>query len=296
MRVPPLIMGHEFSGDIAELGEGVDGCRVGDRVGVVTNLFCGTCENCRNGLSNVCENRLIIGTTMKAGSYDGAMAEYVLVPAEKIIALPPHVTFNEAALAEPLSISLRATRHGGDLSGKTAGVFGAGPIGQLAIACTKAAGAERIVAIDLVGKRLEMALDMGATDTVNANDNVIDAVRELTGNAGLDVALDAAGVESTVNTAMEVVRNGGTVILVGLAMPQINLELKHAVCKETRFISSYMYTTELREGLEMIGAGDIDVKKIITAEYPMSEGPRVFAELLGGKGDDVKVILKNVRD
>ncbi|WP_319416896.1 alcohol dehydrogenase catalytic domain-containing protein [Marispirochaeta aestuarii] len=97
MRVPPLIMGHEFSGEIAECGEGADKFKPKDRVGVITNLYCGTCSNCRQGLQNVCENRFIIGTTMKAGSYNGAMAEYVLAPAEKIVPLPDHVSFNEAA-------------------------------------------------------------------------------------------------------------------------------------------------------------------------------------------------------
>lgn len=293
MRVPPLIMGHEFSGEIAELGEGVTQHSVGDRVGVITNLFCGTCANCRAGLSNVCENRLIIGTTMKAGSYNGAMAEYVLAPAEKIMRLPDHVTFNEAALAEPLSISLRATKHAGDLTGKTVGVFGAGPIGQLGIACMKAAGAERIIAIDLVDKRLEIAKGMGATHTINAGEDVLAYTGKLTDGVGLDCIFDAAGVEPTINTGIEAVRNGGTILLVGMASPQIKIELKHAICKEVKFLSSYMYTTEMKEGLDMIAAGDIDVKKIITAEYPMSEGPQIFADLFSGQSKDVKVILKN---
>jgi threonine dehydrogenase-like Zn-dependent dehydrogenase len=133
----------------------------------------------------------------------------------------------------------------------------------------------------------------GATDTVNAKDDVIGAVEKLTNGIGLDCVFDAAGVESTVNTGIEVVRNGGTIILVGMAMPQINIELKHAIVKEVKFLSSYMYITELREGVDMIAAGDIDVKKIITSEYPMSEGPKIFADLLSGKTDDIKVILKN---
>ena len=294
MRIPPLIMGHEFSGEIAELGPGVENLKISDRVGVITNLFCGTCANCTSGLTNVCENRYIIGTTMKAGSYNGAMAEYVLVPADKIIPLPDHVSFNEAALAEPLSISLRASKHAGELKGKTVGVFGAGPIGQFGIACMKYAGAERIVAIDLLDKRLEMAKQMGAAHTVNARDNVIQDISKFTGGIGLDCVFDAAGVESTINTGIEVVRNGGIILLVGMASPRINIELKHAIVKEIRFLSSYMYGSELREGLELIASGDIDVKKIITSEYPMSEGPKIFAELFSGKTSDIKVILKNV--
>lgn len=293
MRVPPLIMGHEFSGEIAELGDEVQGIKQNDRVGVITNIYCGKCENCQRGLQNVCENRLIIGTTMKAGSYNGAMAEYVLAPAEKIVQLPDHVSFNEAALAEPLSIALRATKHAGSMKGKSVGIFGAGPIGQLGIACMKHAGAERIVAIDLVDKRLEMALEMGADTIINARANVIAEIEKLTKGIGLDCVFDAAGVESTINTGIEVVRNGGTILLVGMASPKINLELKHAITKEIKFLTSYMYTSEMKEGLDLIAAGKIDVKKIITSEYPMHAGPRIFSELISGKSQDIKVILKN---
>ena len=126
MRVAPLIMGHEFSGEIAVLGQGVTGMKVGDRVGVVTSLYCGKCQDCKDGLDNVCDNRYIIGTTMKAGSYNGAMADYVLAPAEKIMPLPAHVSFNACAMVEPLSISLRATKHLGDIKGKTVAVVGGG--------------------------------------------------------------------------------------------------------------------------------------------------------------------------
>lgn len=294
MRVPPLIMGHEFSGEIAELGEGVTSLQIHNRVGVVTNLFCGYCENCKRGLANVCENRLIIGTTMKAGSYNGAMAEYVLVPSKKIVRLPDHVSFNAAALAEPLSISLRAVKHAGDMTGKTVSVFGAGPIGQLGIACLKHFGAERIVAIDLADNRLEMAKKMGATHAINAGDAVAEYIMKLTDGEGTDCAFDAAGVESTINTAIETVRNGGLILLVGMASPKINIELKHAIVKELKFLTSYMYTTEMNEGLDLIASGAMDVEKIITSEYPMSDGPKIFADLFSGKTSDVKVILKNI--
>jgi hypothetical protein len=153
MRVPPLVMGHEFSGEIAQLGEGVTGLTPGDRVGVVTNLYCGKCQDCRDGLQNVCDHRYIIGTTMKAGSYNGAMADYVVAPAEKIMPLPGHVSFNECALVEPLSISLRATKHIGKLEGKTVAVFGTGPIGLMGVMCLKAFGAKQIIAVDLLEKR-----------------------------------------------------------------------------------------------------------------------------------------------
>jgi 2-desacetyl-2-hydroxyethyl bacteriochlorophyllide A dehydrogenase len=293
MRVAPLIMGHEFSGEIAKLGDGVEGLEIGARVGVVTNLFCGYCADCKAGLSNVCDNRKIIGTTMMAGPYNGAMADYVVAPAAKIMLLPENVSFNECALAEPLSISLRATKHAGDLKGKTVAVYGAGPIGLLAIQCIKYFGAGRIIAIDLVDERLEMAKKCGATDVINSNYDIKGITREMTDGVGVDVVFDAAGVPSTVNGGIEIVRNGGKVIWIGLAVPKFELDYKHAVCKEITFQCSYMYTTEMEEGLEMIKTGKMNVEQIITGVYPMSEGPRLFEELASGNSKDIKVILYN---
>jgi len=293
MRVPPLIMGHEFSGEVAELGAGVSGMKPGDRVGVVTNLYCGKCQDCKDGLDNVCDNRYIIGTTMKAGSYNGAMAEYVVAPAEKIMPLPDKISFDECALVEPLSISLRATKHAGDIQGRTVAVFGTGPIGLMGVLCLKAFGAKRIIAIDLVDKRLKMALQCGATDAVNSRDDVLAVTRKMTDGVGVEVVFDAAGVPATVNTGIEIARNGGTLIMVGMASPKFEIEYKHAICKELKLLGSYMYTSEMREGLQMIIEGKVNVKQIITSRYPMAEGPRIFEELASGNTSDIKVILTN---
>lgn len=292
-RVPPLIMGHEFSGEIAGLGEGVKGLNVGQKVGVVTNLFCGECPDCKRNLQNICDNRLIIGTTMMAGSYNGAMADYVTAPAEKIVPLPEHVTFAEAALAEPLSISLRATKHAGDIKGKTVAVFGAGPIGLLAVKCIKLFGAKQIIVIDVIDRRLDMAKKCGATAVINANDNVLTFTRDLTNGEGLDFVFDAVGIEATINKGIEIVRNGGNIIWIGLSAKQVNMDYFTAVCKEINIRSSYMYTTEMNEALELIISGKIVVKDIITDSYPMSEGPRIFSALANKQTDDIKVMLIN---
>lgn len=293
MRKPPLIMGHEFSGQVVAIGDGVQRVRVGDRVGVITNLYCGKCKNCQEGLSNVCDNRYIIGTTMKAGSYNGAMAEYVVVPAEKLMMLPDSVSYEECALVEPLSISLRATKHAGNLEGKTVAVFGVGPIGLMGVLCMKIFGAKNIIAIDVVENRLILAETCGATTVINSNDDVEGIIRAMTNGSGVDVVFDAAGVPQTVNRAIEITRNGGTVLMVGMATPSLEIEYKHAVVKELRLQASYMYTTEMEEGLQLIIDGKLDVKKMITGRYHMSEGPRIFEGLASGKSKDIKVILVN---
>ncbi len=295
MRTPGLIMGHEFSGVIDALGPGVSGLTVGQRVGAVTNLFCGECRDCRDGLQNVCVNRAIIGTTMpKAGPRPGAMADYVIAPAKKIIPLPDHVSFTEAAMAEPLSISLRAVKHVKDIEGKTVAVFGTGPIGLLAIQCLRARNAGRIIAIDVVDSRLEMARECGATHVVNSKKEApLAIVNSLTDGGGADVLFDAVGAQATVNAGIDLVRCGGTVVWIGLAQPEFEFDYKHAVCKEITFQCSYMYTTEMEEGLELIASGKMDVAKIITGVYPMAEGAKHFELIAKGASRDIKIILTN---
>ena len=296
MRTPGLVMGHEFSGVIDKLGPGVTGLTVGQRVGTVTCLFCETCRDCQDGLGNVCMNRAIIGTTMpKYGPYPGAMADFVIAPAKKIMPLADHVSFNEAALAEPLAIALRAVKHvKEDLVDKTVVVYGAGPIGLLVMQCLRARNAGRIVAIDVVDSRLNMAKDCGATGVINSTkEDVHKIINDMTDGGGVDVVMDAVGAPATINDGVEIVRCGGTVVWIGLAVPTFEFDYKHAVCKEINFRCSYMYTTEMEEGIDLITSGRMDVSKIITGVYPMSEGGKHFELIAKGESRDVKIILTN---
>jgi len=295
MRTPGLTFGHEFSGAIDCLGPGVEGFTVGQRVGVITNIFCGECRDCRDGLQNVCVNRAIIGTTMpKYGPYDGAMADYVIAPARKLIPLPDHVSYIDAALAEPLSIALRATKHVKDIEGKTVVVYGAGPIGLLTVQCLKARGAGRIIAIARQDFRLDVAKNCGATHVINSGkEDVDEVISSLTDGGGADVVFDAVGSQQTLNDCVEIVRCGGIVVWLGLANPVFEFDYKHAVCKEITFISSYMYTTEMEEGLELIASGKMNAGQIVTGIYPMSEGPKHFELIAKKESKDIKIILTN---
>jgi threonine dehydrogenase-like Zn-dependent dehydrogenase len=145
----------------------------------------------------------------------------------------------------------------------------------------------------VVDKRLDMAKQCGETDLVNTNDDVKTFTHNLTEGAGVDIVFDCVGAEATVNLGADIVRLGGKVIWVGLAQPKLQFDFKHAAVKELTFQSVYLYITELEEGLELIENGDIDVKQIITSEYPMSEGARIFEELVSGSPNEIKVILTN---
>ena len=295
MRTPGLIMGHEFSGVIEKLGSNVKGLTVGQRVAVHHNIFCGKCRDCKEGRDNECVNRAIIGTNMPVfGPWNGAMADYVIAPAKKIIPLPDHVSFNAAAMGEPLSIGLRATDKVKELKGQTVLVYGAGPIGLLNMQCVLARGAARVIIVDTVDFRLEMAKKCGATVTINSrNEDVLKIVNEMTESGGVDVVFDCVGVKDTINMGTKLVRCGGTVVWVGLSDNTIDFDYKYAVCKEIQFLTAYMYVDELEKGLDLIAAGKLDVEKIITGVYPMSEGPKHFELIARGESKDIKIILTN---
>ena len=298
MRTAGLIMGHEFSGVIEKLGPDVKGLSIGQRVGVHTNLFCEKCRDCKEGRDNVCVNRAIIGTTMPVyGQYNGAMADFVIAPAKKIIPLPDHVSFNEAALAEPLSIGLRALKqlkNIKELKGQTVLVYGAGPIGLLTIQCIRAKEAGRIIAVDTVDRRLDVAKECGAAVVINSsNQDVLKIVDELTDSCGVDLVFDCVGIKETINNSNKLVRCGGTVVWIGLADSKLEFDYKYAVCKELTFITAYMYTTELQEGLDLIASGKLDVGKILTGVYPMGEGAKHFELIATGESKDIKIILTN---
>ena len=295
MRTPGLIMGHEFSGVIEKLGSNVKDLTVGQRVAVHHNIFCEKCRDCKEGRDNVCLNRAIIGTTMPVyGPWNGAMADYVIAPAKKIIPLPDHVSFNEAAMGEPLSIALRATEHVKDLKSKTVLVYGAGPIGLLNMQCIRAREAARIIAIDTVDYRLDMAKECGASTVINSKkEDVLKIINDMTDSGGVDVVFDCVGVKETINNGTRLVRCGGTVVWIGLADNSFEFDYKYAVCKEITFISAYMYTNELEKGLDLIAAGKLNVDKIITGVYPMSEGAKHFELIAKGESRDIKIILTN---
>ncbi|RKL64400.1 galactitol-1-phosphate 5-dehydrogenase [Thermoanaerobacteraceae bacterium SP2] len=292
MRVAPLVMGHEFSGVVCELGEGINDVKIGARVAVVPNLFCGKCNNCIDGNVNLCNFRKIVGTTMPAGSYNGAMAEYVCVRKEALLYLPDSISFNEAALLEPFAVSLHAVKKAGNLKGKFALIVGAGPIGLLVVKCLKYFSAKTIVLTDLIDDRLYMGQKFGADVIINTDKkNAIDIIKSLTNNIGADVAFDAVGISASVNQCIDAVRNNGKIVLIGMASKNLDFEFKQVVCREIQLFGSYTYTTEMKECLDILSSGKIILNDMITGVFPLEDGPDIFNELAKGNPKHIKVIL-----
>jgi 2-desacetyl-2-hydroxyethyl bacteriochlorophyllide A dehydrogenase len=291
-RVAPLIMGHEFAGDIAAVGPAVAGIQVGQRVTVNPSVPCGTCHNCQAGRRNLCQHRKNVGTTMPAGKCDGAMAEYVCVPAATVIPLPDTLSYEEAALLEPLGVSLRAVKRAGPLAGEAVAVVGAGPIGLLAMQCAKQLGAATVVGLDVLDERLETARQCGADLVVNSKRDPVPAVLAVTAHRGVAVAIDAVGVSDSVGQCLQIVRDAGTIVVIGLAARQLSLDTFDFVCREITLRGSYTFRGEIEEGMELAAAGRINLRGMITSVLPLADGPAVFARLAAGQTSDVKVILQ----
>jgi len=288
-RKPPLVMGHEFSGEIAETGGKVEGFKEGDRVVVDPLTRCGVCEQCTRGRGNVCRNVRLLGLHVS-----GAFAEYVPTPARNCYKLPNHVSFEEASTVEPLAVAVHAVGRTPVKLGDKVAVIGAGVIGLMLLQAAKAAGAGITFVTDVVDYRLGFAEKLGADVTINSKiDDPIKRIMKLTDMKGVDVALEAVGIQSTVQQAMAMVCIGGRVTIVGMLAKTMALEMLDAVAKELDIKGTYGYTPDdFKAALNMISSGKASVKPLVTNVLPLdavSEGFKLLSEKAEGV---IKVVLK----
>jgi len=292
-RIPPLIMGHEASGVVAEAGEGVKSWLPGDRVTFDSTVYCGRCSYCQEGQTNLCERRQVLGVSCGDYRRDGAFAEYVVVPERILYRLPDSLSFEHAAMAEAVSIAAHAVRRTAVKATDTVVVVGTGMIGLLVVQALRLAGCRRIIAVDKDLKRLEMALRLGADEKVEAGRvDVAEAIRELTKGRGADAAMEVVGLNETVKTAIVSVRRGGRLTLVGNLSPTVELPLQRVVTNELKLSGSCAASGEYPTCLEWMAAGAIQVAPLVSAVAPLAEGPRWFDSLRKGEPNLLKVILK----
>lgn len=291
-RIPPLVMGHEASGIVAALGSEVTGFSVGDRVTFDSTVSCGVCAFCREGEINLCDNRQVIGVSCGDYSRAGAFAEYVTVPARIVYRLPEGLSFPEAAMLEAVSVALHAVAVSDLEGGETALVIGAGMIGLLTLQAARVAGCSRIFVADIDATRLKLAAELGADETIQASGvELIQRVLRSTGDRGVDVVLEAVGRNETIAAAIDCVRKGGTVTLIGNITPQVNLPLQKVVSRQIRLQGSCASSGEYPEAMQLMADGKIRVKPLITAIAPLSDGPSWFDRLHAGEPNLMKIVL-----
>src|SRR5579885_2632937 len=292
-RIPPLVMGHEAAGEIASVGAQVRGFQEGDRVTFDSTIYCGRCFYCVRGEVNLCDNRQVLGVSPGEYRRHGAFAEFVAVPARIVYLLPDNLSFEQAALIEAASVAVHAVNLTPRQLGDVAVAVGAGMIGVLTIQALRAAGCARVIAVDIEESRLQMAAASGATDLVNASGSDAAAeIRRMTGGRGAALALECVGASSPVRTAIDSVRKGGAVTLVGNVAPEVNLPLQSVVTRQIRLQGSCASSGEYPAVIELMSKGAICVDSLISAIAPLKEGPQWFDRLYRREGNLFKVILQ----
>lgn len=294
-RRPPLIMGHEAAGEVGGVGPGVTDWKPGDRVTFDSTIYCGECGYCREGQVNLCERRRVVGVAPAEYRQHGAFAEYLALPARGLVRLPDGLSYPHAAMIEPVSIAVHAVRRVTVRPGDAAVVVGAGMIGLLVIQALRWAGARTIVAVDLAESRLALARELGATHTLRSDAcDVAAEVAKLTGGRGADLAFEVVGLTATVNLSLQVLRRGGSVVLVGNLSPTTaDFPLQAVVTRELSVFGTCGSAGEYPLCLDLIARGVIRVEPMIAAVAPLTEGAAWFEKLSAKDGGKyMKVILE----
>lgn len=297
-RIPPITMGHEASGIIAEVGAEVRGWATGDRVTFDSTVYALDDWYSRRGLYNLSDGREVVGVSTPDFKRQGAFAEFVAIPQHILYAIPDNVTFTQAALVEPVAVALHALSLTPIQVNDSAVVVGAGMIGLFVIQALKLAGCGTIIAIDLDNDRLALAQKLGATHTINAgspdrkSNDVPKQVQALTHGRGADVSFEVVGAGPTVKTAIDCVRKGATVTLVGNLAPTVEIPLQAVVTRQLRLQGSCAINGEYEAALSLISSGRINVEAILSAEVPLAEGADWFKRLYDREKGLIKVVLK----
>ncbi len=292
-RIPPVIMGHEASGVVAEVGTAARAFDPGDRVTFDSMICCRSCVFCRAGRPNLCEDRRVLGVSCGDYRQHGAFAEYVTVPDHVVFRVPDEVSFDEAAMVEPVSVAVHAVARANPALGDKALVVGAGMIGLLTIQALRSAGCGRIFAADLAADRLRLAKELGADEIIQSGDgtDVPAVLREMTGGLGADVVMEAVGIAETVAMSIESVRKGGTVVLIGNIAPTVGFGLQSVVTREIDVLGSCASSNDYPACLDMMRRGAIRVRPVLSASVPLERGQEMFDRLYAREPGLTKVIL-----
>jgi L-iditol 2-dehydrogenase len=292
-RQPPIVMGHEAAGVVAETGTDVAGWAVGDRVTFDSTLYRLDDWYTRRGLYNLSDGRMVLGVSPGEYRRHGAFAEYVAVPQHVLHRLPPGVSFEQAAMVEPVAVAAHAVSLTPIAAGDVAVVIGAGVIGLCLVQVLKHAGCSRVFAADVEGERRELARRLGADEALDPRAaDVVGTITRATAGRGADAAFEAVGLGETVRTAVEAVRRGATVTLVGNLSPTVEIPLQAVVTRQLRLQGSCAIAGEIPEALRMIESGAVNVDAMRSAVAPLSEGAAWFDRLYRKERGLLKVILK----
>lgn len=287
----PMVLGHESAGTVLKVGSSVTTLKEGDRVALEPGIPCRRCVRCREGKYNLCVDMAFAATP----PIDGTLAKYYVLPEDFCFKLPDHVSLEEGALMEPLAVAVHVTKQSNIKPGDSVVVFGAGPVGLLCCAVAKSFGAAKVIAVDIVKSRLEFAREFAATGTfepskVSAAENAQRLSSEHNLGLGADVCIDASGAEPSVQTAINVLRTGGSYVQGGMGKDDCTFPIMQACTKELTIRGSFRYGPgDYPTAIELVSSGKIDVKKLITRKVSFEDAETAFEDIKNGRG--IKVLI-----
>ena len=290
----PFIPGHEWAGEIVEVGPGAEllGWKTGDRVAGTSHDACGYCQKCVEGRYNLCENYGVPGLHHQYGhNYQGAFAEFVVHGAKAVFPLPDELSFDEGALLDPASIALHTANRGGNRPGDTVVVFGPGPIGLLAADCARSRGAGKVIVVGR-GSRLAKAAQMGSDVVDYTSEDPVAAIRQATAGLGTDVVLECAGVPQTYQWSLEVLRKGGRVASVGIPVEDVKLSLQELVLYEFELVGARASAGEMVNVTPLVVEGHIRVGELITHHFPLVDFAEAIDTFNERRDGALKIILQ----
>ena len=266
---PPVILGHEFSGEVVEIGEGVTTVAVGDRITVDPNDYCGVCMHCKMGKKNMCANMKGCGV-----SFDGGFSEYCVVPEKLCFKLNPDTDYEVGAMTEPVACCL----HGIDLAqikpGGSVCVIGGGAIGLIMVQLARISGAATVILSEPVEMRRNIALEIGADYAIDPiNENIVERIREITGTEGVDTIIECVGKLSATEQAVSIANKGATVLLFSVPAPDAKfaLPLFDVFSKELHIIGSFVNPDTHQRSVNLITSGVLNLKPLITHRFPVDQ-------------------------
>lgn len=291
---PPFVLGHEPGGVVVEVGGNVTHLKVGDRVALEPGKTCGHCEFCKEGKYNLCPDVVFFATP----PVDGVFQEYVAHEADLCFKLPENVSTLEGALIEPLAVGFHAAIQGDAHLGQKAVVMGAGCIGLVSMMALKARGVSEVYVVDIMEKRLEKALELGATGVINGmKENVAARVDELTAGRGMDLVVETAGTEVTTRQAIEIAKKGSNIVLVGYSKSgEMTLPMSLVLDKELTFKTVFRYRHIYPMAIEAVASGKVNLKGIVTDIFTLDEAQKAMDYSVNNKADIVKAVIKISED
>lgn len=286
--IVPVILGHEFSGSIIEIGDSNSKFNIGDKVAIDPNIYCGHCDYCRKGMVNFCENLKALGV-----SINGGFAEFTIVPASQAYILPSDFDLSIAAFAEPLSCCLRGIEHADIKPGNTVVIIGGGSIGLLMVQSVRNSGASKIILIEPDSYKQQLGIKLGADYSLNPyNEKIFEEIKELT-NSQVDVVIECAGSADSVDNAIKMAGKGGKVVIFGLAPKQQNvtLNLQYLFHNELKILSSFLNPFTFKSAIDLLVNKKIKVQELITQQIFLKD----ITDVLSGSNisNSVKVQIIN---